>query len=45
MIEYEVSEGTNVTTCSEGTTSRIDITNMAANSAGKQFKFRVLADF
>ena len=45
MIDYEVSEGTNATTCTQGILSRIEITNMAANSAGKQFKFRVLADF
>ena len=38
MIEHEVSEGTTATTCTEGTTSRIDITNMKANSAGKLFK-------
>jgi hypothetical protein len=44
MIDHATS-GTNVTSCSQTTASEITIINMAANPAGKQFKFRVLATF
>merc|ERR1712045_281110 len=42
MIDYAVSTGTTVTTC-DANVKVIEIRNMAANSAGKQFKFRILA--
>jgi hypothetical protein len=44
MINHETSTGTTSTACSV-TGSVVTIADMAANAAGKQFNFRVLATF